>query len=174
MPSVDTYNKLFMLLDDAGARYRIIDHPSDGRTDVASLLRGHALEQAAKCLVIRVGLAGKRRRYVIGVVPGDRRVDLEDVRALYDGTDAALASRDVAERLTGCVSGTIMPFSFTEDLDLVVDPALLRHAEIYFNAARLDRSVALAVRDYVNVASPHLASISDPARTATAGTIGHR
>ncbi|MFI6661126.1 YbaK/EbsC family protein [Streptomyces sp. NPDC050523] len=157
----DAYTRLITLLDGAAARYRLIPHAPEGRTELASRLRGHQLEQAAKCLVIRVGLGKKHRRYVLTVVPGDRRADLDRVRGLYDGTDAAFAARAVAERLAGSVSGSIMPFSFDPGLDLLVDPDLLRHEEIFFNAARLDRSVALHTRDYVKLADPRIESVAD-------------
>jgi Ala-tRNA(Pro) deacylase len=42
----------------------------------------------------------------------------------------------------------------------VADPGLLAHPEIYFNAARLDRSLALATRDYLRLANPHLHPIT--------------
>ncbi|WP_328707361.1 YbaK/EbsC family protein, partial [Streptomyces mexicanus] len=101
------------------------------------------MRQAAKCLVVRVGTGRRSRRYVLAVVPGDRRVDMRRVRELYGGTDAAFAAREVAERLSGCVSGCVVPFTFHPDLDLVVDSGLLRHDDIYCNAARLDPSLAL-------------------------------
>jgi Ala-tRNA(Pro) deacylase len=50
-----------------------------------------------------------------------------------------------------------------ERLEPVVDPALLEHEEIYFNAARLDRSLALSAKDYVRIAQPRLESISEVA-----------
>jgi Ala-tRNA(Pro) deacylase len=40
-----------------------------------------------------------------------------------------------------------LPFSFNLELELVVDPTLLETDELYFNAARLDRSVVLKTRD---------------------------
>jgi Ala-tRNA(Pro) deacylase len=54
------------------------------------------------------------------------------------------------------VAGTILPFSFNPELEVVVDPSLLENDEIYFNAARLDRSMALATSDYVTIARPRL------------------
>jgi Ala-tRNA(Pro) deacylase len=42
----------------------------------------------------------------------------------------------------------------------VADPGLLAHPEIYFNAARLDRSLALDTRDYLRLAHPHVHSIT--------------
>ena len=91
--------------------------------------------------------------------PFDARVDLQAVKALMRGTYVAFASSDIAERLAGSVTGTILPFSFNPELELVVDPLLLENDEIYFNAARLDRSMVLKTSDYVAVARPRLGRI---------------
>jgi Ala-tRNA(Pro) deacylase len=71
------------------------------------------------------------------------------------------ASTVKAETLAGSVSGTILPFSFHSDLELVVDPGLLERPEIFFNAARLDRSLALNTQDYVRFAKPQIRTISN-------------
>jgi hypothetical protein len=47
----DVYARLIADLDAAGCRYRLIDHAPEGRTEVVSALRGHALAHAAKCLI---------------------------------------------------------------------------------------------------------------------------
>ena len=75
-PIATTYTKLIRLLDRAGVRYRLIDHPPEGRTLEASALRGHPAPQAAKCMVTRVKLSKKIARYALAVIPGDRRADL--------------------------------------------------------------------------------------------------
>jgi Ala-tRNA(Pro) deacylase len=49
-----------------------------------------------------------------------------------------------------------LPISYHPDLALVADPALLTFPELFFNAARLDRSIALATGDYVRLAAPRL------------------
>jgi Ala-tRNA(Pro) deacylase len=156
----DTYSRLITYLDGQGASYRLIDHAPEGRTEFVSPLRGNALSQAAKCIVLMVKLGKKVTRYVLCVVQGDARVDLEAVKRLLGGTYVAFASPDIAERLAGSVAGTILPFSFHPDLELVVDPALLENEEIYFNAARLDRSMVLKARDYVALASPRIERIA--------------
>lgn len=43
---------------------------------------------------------------------------------MLGGTYASFASREVAERLAGSVSGTILPFAWHPDLELIVDPEL--------------------------------------------------
>lgn len=155
-----SYDRLMSTLDEGGARYRVIDHEPEGRTEVVSGYRGNPVASAAKCIVVMVKLGKKTTRHYLAVVPGDARVDLNALKALAGGTYVAFASLDRAEQLAGSVSGTILPFSFHPDLELMADPALLTHPEIYFNAARLDRSLALNTEDYVRLADPKIHPIT--------------
>jgi Ala-tRNA(Pro) deacylase len=154
------YDRLIADLDAAGARYRLIDHPPEGQTELVSALRGNDVAQAAKCLIVMVKVGKKQTRYVLAVVPGDARLDLQAVKTLLDGTYVAFAGKDKAEELAGSVSGTVLPFSYDPRLELVADPSLLEQPELYFNAARLDRSIALATEDYVRVAAPRVAPLT--------------
>jgi Ala-tRNA(Pro) deacylase len=156
-----TYSKLIRLLDNARARYRLIDHPPEGRTVEASVLRGHPAPQAAKCMVARIKITKGTACHALAVIPGDRRTDLGRLKEVLGGRSAALAPREIAEALTGCVSGSILPFSFHPELHLIIDPDLLVHEELFFNAARLDRSIALATNDYVALAQPRIEPISN-------------
>lgn len=155
-----SYDRLISTLDDGGARYRVIDHEPEGRTEIVSGYRGNAVASAAKCIVVMVKIGKKTSRYYLAVVPGDARVNLDALKALAGGTYVSFASTDRAEALAGSISGTILPFSFHPDLELVADPALLTHPEIYFNAARLDRSLALNTEDYVRLADPKIHPIT--------------
>lgn len=158
----DAYESLLSMLDSGGASYRVIEHEPEGRTEIVSGLRGNPLAQAAKCIVVMVKLDKKTSRYYLAVVAGDAKVDLAALKRLAGGTYVAFASTDRAEALAGSVSGTILPFTFHPDLQLVVDPGLLVHPEIYFNAARLDRSLALSTADYIRLAQPSVVEIAQP------------
>lgn len=160
-----TYDKLIGLLGASGARYRIIEHTAEGRTDNASVLRSNSLAQAAKSIVVRVSMTKKKGKYLLAVIPGGKYVDLDKLSQLVGGTKAAFATRDVAERLTASVSGSIPPFSFNLKLQLIVDKSLLVHEKIFFNAARLDRSVALHMEDYLALAWPRVEHIATEALT---------
>lgn len=155
----DTYEHLIAELDAIGARYRLIDHEPEGRTELVSAMRGNALAQAAKCLVVLVKVGKKQSRYVLAVVPGDARLDLAALKSLLGGTYVGFASTAKAEELAASVSGTVLPMSYHPQLELIVDPSLLAHDELYFNAARLDRSMALATEDYLRVAKPRVERI---------------
>lgn len=89
------------------------------------------------------------KQYVLAVLPADRQADLSKVAAAVGGRRASLASPAEVDALTACVFGAIPPFSFHEDLRLVVDPLLFeRYGEIAFNAGVLERSVVLNINDY--------------------------
>jgi Ala-tRNA(Pro) deacylase len=156
MEQEDTYTRLIAFLDGHEMQYRLIDHAAEGRTEIVSPMRGNALSQAAKCIVLMVKMGKKITRYILAVIPGDTMVDFQAVKALLGSTYVAFASPDIAERLAGSVAGTILPFSFNEELELIVDPSLFENDEMYFNAARLDRSMVLKTRDYIAVAKPRL------------------
>jgi len=161
-----TYVRLLNLLDDHEIGYRVIDHSPEGHTETASTIRGHLLPQAAKSMVIKVLV----ERFALCVVPGDARVDLDAVRRLYGGTRAKLAPAETAERLAGSACGTIAPFSLIPGaLDLIADPSLLEQDLLYFNAARLDRSLAVATEDYIRVANPRLEHVATRQRPSAAG-----
>lgn len=157
------YEKLVELLDRHGAEYRLIDHEPEGRTEIVSPMRGNDVADAAKCIVVMIKLGKKVTKYVLAVVPGDARVDLNGIKQLLGGTYVSFANTEAAERLAGSVAGTILPFTFHPDLELIVDPSLVEKEEIFFNAARLDRSMALRVKDYVAITSPRLERIAAPA-----------
>jgi Ala-tRNA(Pro) deacylase len=161
----DTYIKLITLLDEGNAQYRLIDHPAEGRTEIVSLMRENELWLAAKCMILMVKLGRKTTKYVLAVVPGNRHVSLNAVKALFGASYVSFASPNITERLAGSVAGTVLPFAMNGELELIVDPALSKAEEMYFNAARLDRSIALRTADYFSIAKPRMAQIAETSRT---------
>jgi Ala-tRNA(Pro) deacylase len=169
MSEDQTYERLIRLLDENGAQYRLIDHPPEGRTEIVSPMRGNELGQAAKCMVVMVKQGKKTTKYVLAVVPGDRRVHLDAIKRLLAGTYVSFATPEIAERLAGSVVGTVLPVTFSDELQLIVDEELLsRNEELFFNAARLDRSMALRTADYQKIAKPRIERISLPMDTVAA------
>ncbi|MCI3238397.1 MULTISPECIES: YbaK/EbsC family protein [Streptomyces] len=163
MPDHDTYDRLISLLDSASVDYKLIDHEPEGTTEAVSALRGHAVSEAAKCIVLRVKVDRRTTRHVLAVVPGDRRVDLDAVKTLYAARYVGFSDAETAERLARAVPGTVLPFSFDPELELVADPAVVALPRLYFNAARLDRSLSLSGTDYERVAQPRVERVASPA-----------
>ena len=157
---MDIHTQLCALLDREGAVYRVIEHESEGRTELIAAIRGNRLEQAIKSMVVQVRLTRKDNRYCLANVPGSRRVDLEAIRKHFGALSAAVAHRERAEALTGCIIGAIPPFSFNDQLTVIADPLVRENEEVVFNAGRLDRSIFMRSEDYLRIARPQLVSIS--------------
>jgi Ala-tRNA(Pro) deacylase len=155
------HERLLALLDAEGAEYELLHHEPEGRTEVISEIRGNPPAQAAKCIVVRVKLSKKTSSYKLVVVGGDRRVDLELVAQLSGGSRAAFAPKHIAEEMGGSESGSIVPFSFRDDLQLVVDDDLMAQPCLYFNAGRLDASIRLPIAEYRRIATPWIQPIAE-------------
>lgn len=157
---MDAYENLCAMLKRANVPFRIVEHEAEGQTEAVSRLRGHPINQAAKCIILILKFGKRHTRFVLAVVRGDARLDTGKVKAHFGATYAGFAAAEVAERLAGSPIGTVLPFAISEELTLIVDPGLLQEPEFYFNAGRLDRSLAMKPADYAVVAKPAVADIA--------------
>lgn len=155
---MDSHDRLTRHLDAVGACYRIVEHAAEGRSEEISVIRGNHPSQALKAMV--VVLKAGRTAFGLAVLPGDRRVDFDALARAFGAKKVRFAAPDDAQRLTGCVMGSVPPFSFDIDLPLVADPAIQANGEVVFNAARLDRSIFMPLADYLRAAEPRLAAFA--------------
>ncbi len=158
--NMDVHERLVALLQQNGAAFRVVEHVPEGRTEVIAQIRGNRTEQAIKSMVVQVRFGKKENRYYLANVPGNCRVDFNAIASAFGGTSAAFASREKAEALTGCVTGSIPPFSFNDELIVLADPAIQDNQEVVFNAGRLDRSIFMKMEDYIRIARPQLVRIA--------------
>ncbi|WP_175996440.1 YbaK/prolyl-tRNA synthetase associated domain-containing protein [Burkholderia stabilis] len=155
------FDVLCDLLTTSGARFRVLEHPAEGKSDVIAAIRGTRPEQGAKAMLCTFKDGGGST--ALAVIPGHLKIDFRKVADAVGRRKATLAPPDVAATVTRCVMGAVPPFVFDGNVTLVVDPALVeRNDEIAFNAGRLDRSVVLDSADYVRIAHPLLADITRP------------
>ena len=136
---MDVFDRLVDMFRAGRARFRVIEHAAEGRSDLVAAIRGTRPGQGAKAIVCAIPVDGDTQ-FVLAVVPGEA---------------------PVAEALTGCRIGAIPPVSFNDSVKLVVDGDFLeRESEIAFNAGRLDRSIVIASADYRRVVAPLTGSIA--------------
>ena len=163
---MDIHERLVELLNQQGATFRVVEHEPEGHTELIAKIRGNRVEQAIKSMVVQARYGKKDHRYFLANIPGDRRVDFDLLRSALEAESVAFAQRARAEELTGCVIGSIPPFSFNEELVVLADPGIQENEEVVFNAGRLDRSIFMKMEDYIRIAKPRMlrmAQRSDPA-----------
>jgi Ala-tRNA(Pro) deacylase len=158
------FQQLCARLDAAGARYRVVRHPAAGTSESVAKVRGTEVGQGAKAMLCRVGgkggKGGHAGAFVLGVLPGDQRLDFKKLGAALGGGKASLVSAEHAQALTGCVIGAIPPFAPSPEVALILDPQLTeRYAEIAFNAGSLEASIVLDAADYLRIAQPRVVEI---------------
>ena len=158
--AADVFDRLVELLNEAKAKFRVIEHEPEGRSEKISAIRGNRPEQAAKAMVLDVRGGGGGRRSVLAILPGNRKLDFNAVASLYEARKCGFASPESAQELTGCAMGAVPPFSLNPALSVVVDEGLLANATLFFNAGRLDRSMELDTQDWLAVARPKVARIA--------------
>ena len=158
--AADVFDQLVSLLSEAKAKFRVIEHEAEGRSEFISVIRGNRPDQAAKAMVLDLRGGGGGRRHVLAVLPGNRKLDFNAVARLFDARKCGFASPDTAQELTGCAMGSVPPFSLNPELPIVVDEDLLANDTLFFNAGRLDRSMQLDTKDWLAVAQPKVARIA--------------
>jgi Ala-tRNA(Pro) deacylase len=156
----DVFDRLVALLTEAKARFRVIEHAAEGRSEAISAIRGNRPDQAAKAMVLDVRGGGGGRRHVLAILPGSRKLDFAAVAALFEARKCGFASPETAQALTGCVMGAVPPFALDDALTLVVDEDVLANETLFFNAGRLDRSMELDSKDWQAIAKPRIAKIA--------------
>lgn len=156
----DIHEQLCTLLDKEGAVYRVLEHEAEGRTELITAIRGNKIEQAIKSMVVQVRMSKKENLYCLVNVPGDCRVDFDAIKAHFNAASIGMAPREKAEALTGCVIGSIPPFSFNEKLGVLADPMIRENEEVVFNAGSLERSIFMKMDDYFRIANPQEVKIA--------------
>src|SRR5215212_11340468 len=126
----DVHERLCALLDQEGARHRVVEHDPEGRTEIIAKIRGNKIEQSIKSIVVQVRLNRKDNSYCLANVPGDCRIDFNGIKNHFNADSVAFASRDKAQELTGCVIGAIPPFSFNNELQVLADPLIQENEEV--------------------------------------------
>lgn len=156
----DVFDRLVALLSEAKAKFRVIEHEAEGKSEAISAIRGNRPEQAAKAMVLDVRGGGGGKRPVLAILPGSAKLDFNAVASLFQARKCGFASPEAARELTGCVMGAVPPFALNAALSIVVEEDLLANETLFFNAGRLDRSMELDTKDWMAVAKPRIARIA--------------
>lgn len=148
-------DKILTLLKSNDAKFEVMSHEALGFTsDEVAKMRNVELGQCSKAVILKIKGNGIKR-YVLAVLPGDEKIDTEKLAVFFGGKKSSFVSGEEVTYLTSCVPGALAPFSFNNDLTLVVDPSLFeRFSEIAFNAGTLTETIKMSSGDYQRIVQP--------------------
>src|SRR5436190_12847495 len=117
-------------LREAGAEARLEEFPEGTPTATAAARAvGAETAQIVKSLVFDCG--GK---YVLALVPGDRRADRRKVAAAAGSASARIASPEQVLEATGFAAGGVAPFPLRSVAAVLLDQMLLAHDRVWIGA----------------------------------------
>jgi Ala-tRNA(Pro) deacylase len=147
MPEI--FQRLHARLSEAGIPFTVLRHEPVYTSEQAAAVRGAPLSSGAKALAVKTG-----ERFVMLVIPADRKLDSKKARAGLGAKAIRFATKEEVLQLTGLEPGSIPPFGSLFGLATYVDPALALSPSINFNAGDHSISIQMAHTDYIAVEQP--------------------
>jgi Ala-tRNA(Pro) deacylase len=137
--------------------YDLVEHEPVYTSAEAARVRGTALADGAKALVVRA-----EERYVHLVLPGHLKVDNARLRAILGTRRVRFATPEELLALTGCTPGSVPPCGQLFGLPVLVDEALAARERITFNAGSHAVSVTMRSVDFVRLSGATVCRFASP------------
>jgi Cys-tRNA(Pro) deacylase len=146
-------------LRQTGIEARIEEFEAGTPTAVdAARAVGCKLGQIVKSLVFECG--GK---WVVALVPGDRRADSRKIARAAGATRAKIASPEQVEKATGFVAGAVAPFPLPGVDRVLVDRGLLSHKRVWIGAGSPRHMAVISPTDLVRLSKAQTIDLVEPA-----------
>lgn len=153
------WERVQTLLGAHGIKSREIEHPAVTSADSAAASRGTPLAIGGKAILLRPGDKG----FCLCVLSAATELDSKLVRKAFGVRRLRFATPEELLELTGLVPGTVPPFGEPVlPFQLFADRGMVAQPEIAFTAGRPDRSLVIAIGDYVRVAGPRVLTFARP------------
>ena len=135
-------------LRQMGVEARIEEFEAGTPTAVdAARAVGSKLGQIVKSLVFDCD-----GRWVVALIPGDRRADSVKIARAAGARRAKIASPEEVEKATGFVAGAVAPFPLPGVNRVFIDRGLLSHKRVWMGAGSPSHMAVIAPGDLVRLA----------------------
>lgn len=134
----------------------VFEHEAVRTSEEASRARdGYTLSQGAKALIVRAKYKDGTKKFVMFVMPADKKLDSKKAKKSLGIKDMSFASEQEVSDVTGGVMvGGVPPFGNIFNIEVIVDPSLFANEKIVFNAGDRRFSVAMKSEDYRSIVKP--------------------
>lgn len=147
-------------LDDAKLPYRLVSHGAVGSLAEAAAVRGVAVPDVVKTIVVRRG----EDDHLFVLTPGDRVISWPKLRTLLGVHRLSMPDAAGALAATGYERGTITPFGASTAWPVVADERL-RGREITLGAGERGLAIAIAADAAIAALDATVADVTDPQPT---------
>jgi Ala-tRNA(Pro) deacylase len=153
--------KIQTILKENNMWFKTYEHePVRTSEEAASLRPEYNLSQGTKAMIIRVKNPNKKR-FVMLVIPGDKKFDGRKVKDLVLSNNIRFAFPEELRSLTdGIEPGGVAPFGNLFNIEVIADDAIFYNEIIIFNAGDKSFSIAMKSADYKKLVNPRVVSIT--------------
>jgi len=150
------------LLKQNKAWFESFEHePVTTSEDAAKIRTGYDLHQGTKALIIRCKNKSKEKKFVMVVVPGDRKFDSAKLKNIFGLSDIRFATEEEVSTLTsGVQRGGVPPFGNLFNLPIYADSAIFKNEKVIFNAGDRSVSIGMYSKDYQLITNSTIGDIS--------------
>ena len=156
-----TVEKIKNILKAKHIAFDLFEHaPVRTSEEAANIRTGYKLEQGAKAIVVRVKVPGLGKKFVMFVLPGNKRFDTDKIKRNIGFVDIRFATeQEVFEITGGVLPGGVPPFGNIFNLEVYVDVSLFNNDRIIFNAGDRSCSIGIKSSDYKIIVNPTVVDI---------------
>jgi len=154
--AASVFDRLETCLKQNAVEFGVLRHEPVYTSEQAAAVRGTPLASGAKALVCKGD-----ERFVLFVVPADRKLDSHAVRRSKGWRKLRFATREEVLELTGLTPGAIPPFGSLFGLPTLCDRRLGENEVINFNAGDHGISVSMRYADYLRVEQPAVGDFAE-------------
>ena len=161
LPYHPTVKLLLDLLKKNNCWFETFEHkPVRTSEEAAEIRTGYSLEQGAKALIIKAKKNASTQFFVMIVIPGNSTFNSKSVKKLLGVKSIRFATpEEVAECTKGIQVGGVPPWGSLFSLQTYVDPTVLEHEALIFNAGDRRFSIAMKTKDYLELNSSLIADV---------------
>ena len=154
--SESVFKRVEQLLKLRNITFDVLRHEPVYTSQEAAEIRGVALSSGAKALICK-----GEDRFVMFVIPADRKLASRKIRRMYGWRKLRFANRDEVLTLTELTPGSIPPFGSLFGLSTFCDEKLSENTTINFNAGDHTISVSMRYVDYLDAEQPEVGSFAE-------------
>ncbi len=133
------------MLTSHSIEYLVKEHESAVTSLESSTIRGSAIEEGVKCLLVKFNRANNPEKefFVIIEVRSDLKIDWKKAGEKLLAKKIGLSTPQEVLEQTGCVIGAVAPFGHKNQLAIVADPKIFLNEYVEFNAGLTTKSIRM-------------------------------
>lgn len=147
-----TKDKVYEYLDNLNIKYKKVEHKAVYTMEETASLNLEDNDEVVKNLFIR---DDKKNNYFLLLVPGEKRVNLKELRNKFDLRPLTFASEEDLEKYLGLKKGAVTIFGILNDTDhkvkVLIDNDIKKYKEIGAHPNENTASIFLSLKDIERV-----------------------